>query len=165
MGVAFISINGTLCQHFEPMKLAQNRISPSSLSASDRLEVQRLLAEVFSQPSAKLVAANGEQLPLPEPVFQMLVRVLSGLRDKKAMVLMPEDEAFTTQAGADYLGMSRPYFVTLLESGKIPFHRVGTHRRVYLKDLLAFQSKRDKERRAAMDELRRAVYAEGLEDD
>ena len=146
------------------MKLAQNRISPSSLSAADRREVQRLLAEVFSQPSAKLVAASGEQLPLPEPVFQMLVKVLCGLRDKKAMVLMPEDETFTTQAAADYLGMSRPYFVTLLESGKIPFHKVGSHRRVHLKDLLAFEKVRDGARRKGMDDFRKGIYDAGLDD-
>lgn len=154
-----------MCQHFEPMKLAQNRISPSSLTTSDRAEVKRLLDEVFSHSSAKLVAASGEEVPLPKPVFQMLARVLMGLRDEQAMVLMPEDEPFTTQAAADYLGMSRPYFVTLLEGGKIPFHRVGSHRRVHLKDLMAFQTKRDKERRAVMDELRQSIYAEGLDEE
>lgn len=147
------------------MKLAQNRINPSSLTPEDYREVERLLAEVFSQPTARLVSAAGEELELPGPVFQVLLRVLSGFRDHKAMVLLPEDETFTTQAAAEFLGMSRPFFVGLLEQGTIPHHRVGSHRRVYLKDLLDYQQQRDQNRRQALNEMTRSVFAAGLDDE
>lgn len=61
--------------------------------------------------------------------------------------LRPVEDTFTTQAAANFLGMSRQYFVTLLEAGQIPFHRVGTHRRVYFKDLRQYSQKRDAEQR------------------
>ena len=51
------------------------------------------------------------------------------------------------------LGMSRQYFVNLLEKGQIPFHRVGSHRRVYFKDLRAYSQKRDTERRTGLNGL------------
>ena len=44
----------------------------------------------------------------------------------------------TTQRAADLLGMSRPFFIRLLESGAMAHHRVGNQRRVYLRDELAF---------------------------
>jgi len=68
-----------------------------------------------------------------------------------------EEEDFTTQAAANYLGMSSQHLANMLEDDKIPHHRVGTHRRVTLKDLLEFESKRDAESmtvlESAFDEL------------
>lgn len=69
------------------------------------------------------------------------------------MVLMPEDETFTTQAAANFLGMSRQHLVDLLEGGQIPHHKVGSHRRIFFQDLRAYSAKRDLARRNMMDEL------------
>ena len=84
------------------------------------------------------------------------------MAERRTVVLVPEDETFTTQAAADYLGVSRQHLVDLLEGGQIPFHKVGSHRRVAFRDLLAYEKRRDKERRAALDELARAVDEAGL---
>ncbi|TVQ64641.1 MAG: helix-turn-helix domain-containing protein [Balneolaceae bacterium] len=67
--------------------------------------------------------------------------------------MMPEDETFTTQAAANFLGVSRQYLVDLLESGEIPFHKVGSHRRVYFRDLKEYTDHRDSERRKTLDKL------------
>jgi len=69
------------------------------------------------------------------------------------MVLVPEDETFTTQAAANFLGMSRQHLVDLLEEGHIPYHKVGSHRRIYFYDLRAYSAERDLARRKTMDEL------------
>jgi excisionase family DNA binding protein len=60
--------------------------------------------------------------------------------------------------------MSRPFFVKSLETGVMPFHRVGNQRRVYLRDVLAYAQKRDEERHAALDRLSRAAVEAGLYD-
>jgi len=78
--------------------------------------------------------------------------------------MLPDDETFTTQATANFLGMSRQHFVGLLESGQITHHRVGSHRRVYFKDLRAYQRKRDAERRAGMNQLFKKVEEAGVYD-
>jgi excisionase family DNA binding protein len=49
--------------------------------------------------------------------------------------------------------ISRPFLVRLLEDGKIPFHKVGTHRRVRFSDLVDYQNKIDAQRLEALDEL------------
>jgi excisionase family DNA binding protein len=92
------------------------------------------------------------------------MKVIEDLHRGKAVVLMPEEETFTTQAAANFLGMSRQFFVTLLESGQIPFHRVGSHRRVYFKDLRDYSRKRDGERRTGMKQLFDEVKQAGLYD-
>ncbi len=147
------------------MKTNQNRLAPSDLTPDDFREVDRLLAEVFGgQQRPALVNAEGERLELPQPVFDMLVHVLRSIRERRAVIMMPEDESFTSQAAADYLGMSRPFLINLLENGEIPFHYVGSHRRIVFKDLLDYERKRDESRRQAMSNLSKKVVEAGLDD-
>jgi len=147
------------------MKLAPNRLDPSELSAEDFLEVERLLGEVFgSQQRPALVNAEGKRLELPQPVFDMLVHVLRSIRERRAVIMMPEDESFTSQAAADYLGMSRPFLISLLDKGEIPFHYVGSHRRIVFKHLLDYERNRDSVRRDAMGQLSKTVMEAGLDD-
>lgn len=120
------------------------------------------LAHTSKHPSLR--GSDGTEIPIPVALFQMLIKVVQDMLAGKAIVLLPESEAFTTQAAANYLGMSRQHFVTLLESNQIPFHRVGTHRRVYFKDLQIYASKRDLDRRANLDQLFQRVKKEGLYD-
>ena len=70
----------------------------------------------------------------------------------------------TTQQAAALLGVSRQFFVKLLESGALPFHVTGTHRRVYLKDLLTYNEQRDRERRKALDQMAKETEELGLYD-
>jgi len=62
------------------------------------------------------------------------------------------------------LGVSRQFLVNLLEGGEIPYHTVGTHRRVYAEDLFRYKARRDLNRHRAIRELARAEAAEGLYD-
>ena len=73
-----------------------------------------------------------------------------------------EQEEFTTVEASKVLGMSRQFLVRLLERGEIPFQMVGTHRRMYARDVLAYKVKRDLSRRKTLDDLARAEYREGI---
>ena len=109
-----------------------------------------------------LKSKDGMEIRLPAAVSVVLVKVLEEMRNGRAMALLPEDETFTTQAAANFLGMSRQHFVTLLESGQIPFHRVGSHRRVTFKDLRDYAKARDTERRTRLGGLFKKVKDAGL---
>lgn len=100
-----------------------------------------------------LKSQDGTEIPIPEPIFQILAKVIQAMQSGRAIILLPEDETFTTQAAANFLGMSRQHFVTMLESGQIPFYHVGSHRRVTLKDLLEYGRKRDADRRDRLSKL------------
>lgn len=136
-----------------------NRIDPSQIP-DDQLAA---LAQAFARPGHVLVTdSNGNKTELPEVLFRHFARIVQLMSERKAIVMVPEDEAFTTQAAANYLGMSRQHLVTLLDRGEIDHHLVGTHRRVKFKDLLSFEKRRDETRRVALDKLSAEVDAAGL---
>ena len=143
------------------MKMTENRFDPSALTNRQLRELDRLSEAVLADERPALVGREGVRLELPEPIFNLLARVVRTMREGKAVVLLPESESMTTQAAAEFLGVSRPFVVDLLEEDAMPHHKVGTHRRVYLKDLMEYQRQRDTRRRATLDGLRRKVEAAG----
>ena len=123
------------------------------------------LAKLFAKPDQiALINKHGHRTHIPEALLTQMARIVKLMSERKAVVFVPEDAAFTTQAAANYLGMSRQHLVGLLERNEIPHHKVGTHRRVAFKDLLAYEKVRDKSRREALDRLARAIDVAGLYD-
>jgi excisionase family DNA binding protein len=101
------------------------------------------LHQLIERGGAKVVGADGVQLTIPDPVQNMLLTILKNMELSKAVSIVAEDHPLTTQGAAEILGVSRPFLVRLLESGAIPFHKVGAHRRIYFHDLWDYKSRRD----------------------
>jgi excisionase family DNA binding protein len=133
------------------------------IAAEDVEGVRSLYASIRSA-EAKLVGADGQLVVLPMELDGFLRRVLDDLRAGASVTLMESNAELTTMEAAKMLGVSRQFLVQLLESDQIPFHKVGTHRRVYTRDLQAFKSKRDANRRKALRDLARVEFEEGLYD-
>lgn len=93
------------------------------------------------------------ELQLSKSMFAALMEVIQEMASGKAIMLIPVDAELTTQEAADMLNVSRPYFVRLLDEGKIPFRTVGRYRRVRYEDLLKYQQLAEVKRQAAMDSL------------
>lgn len=100
-----------------------------------------------------LVEGGGEALVLPRPALAMFAHILAQLAEGRGVSVVPSSAELTTQQAADLLNVSRPYLIDLLESGKIPFRKVGRHRRVLLEDVLNYKRRDDAQRRAAADDL------------
>jgi excisionase family DNA binding protein len=131
---------------------------PQDLSAL--LDLGRFL-ELHTEP-ALLLGPDGEQVPLPGEVYRVLVKVVEGLREGKVITVVPRTQRLTTQEAADFLGISRPTLVKLLEQGEIPYEQPGRHRRVMFSDLLAYRQRRQEERRAALDRMTEDASEAGL---
>ncbi len=90
---------------------------------------------------------------MPTSALRLLLEVLTEIGQGNAVSIIPIHAELTTQEAADVLNVSRPFLVQLLESGTIPFHKTGTHRRVRYQDVIAYKNRIDTERRQALTEL------------
>ncbi len=129
-------------------------------SRAELVELAELLRPRLSA-SARLLGPNGEEVALPEPVHQLLERIVEMLARGLAVTLVPVDKMLTTQQAADLLNVSRQYLVRLLEDQQIPFSKVGTHRRLKIEDVLSYKAARDSARRAKLTELVRLTEEAG----
>lgn len=143
---------------------ALDALNPSDLSAADRAALERLHGVMNGTERPALVGREGVHIELPDPVFHLLVRVVNAMRSGQRVVLTPENESLTTQAAANLLGCSRPFLVGLLEKGALPYHTLGTHRRVLLKDALAYVKRRDADSQATVRRLAHSVADAGRYD-
>lgn len=146
---------------FTIMSLALQQ--PIAVPESEERQVQEL-NRLLHRGRAALVSASGERVEFPNTLYEVLTRIVEILSRGQAVTLVPDNQVVTTQRAATILGMSRPFFIKLLEAGVMAHHRVGNQRRVYLRDVLDFARKREEERKAALDRLSRHALDAGLYD-
>ncbi|MCL4791454.1 MAG: helix-turn-helix domain-containing protein [Gammaproteobacteria bacterium] len=111
-----------------------------------------------------LKGSNGlsDDLILPGHVLQILLEVLAEMGKGNAISLVPMHQELSTQEAAHLLNVSRPFLVGLLEKGEIPFRKVGAHRRVYLRDVMAYKERTDRQRGKVLDALAVLSQQEGM---
>jgi len=136
---------------------------PIALPESEGTQI-RELNRMLQGGTPALVGAGGEKLKLPDAVFRLLKDIVRNMQLGRAIILIPENQQLTTQRAADLLGVSRPHLIKLLEAGELPYHKAGSHRRIYLRDLVAYQKRRDAERKRALDGIAKEAYEAGLYD-
>lgn len=96
-------------------------------------------------------ATAGEQVELPPHVYEVLRQVVQAMKQGLAVTVVPQAHVLTTQQAADLLGVSRPTVIKLLDAGRIPYSKAGSHRRVRLEDVLAYRQSRRAEQYAALE--------------
>ena len=92
-----------------------------------------------------------EQVEIPAEVHQVLRQVVEAMLQGLAVTVVPQTMVLTTQQAADLLGVSRPTLVKLLNTERIPYERIGTHRRIQLRDLLVYRERRRAGQYAALE--------------
>src|SRR5713101_2081959 len=120
------------------------------------LKEQKEIVEIYAklrEAEAKLIGPDGKTEILPNNLYSFLLRLLADLRAGHSVTILQSKHEVTTVEASKILGMSRQFLIQLLERGEIPFHSVGTHRRMYVRDVLAYKSRRDTTRRKTLDDL------------
>ena len=125
-----------------------NHAIPSSQSAED---IPKLVGPGFT-------------MELPESVFRALCQIVYHMLQGHAVSIIPVSKEITTQEAADFLNVSRPYLVKLLEQGEIPFIKVGTHRRIRFSDVLEYKQRRDEVRKRGLAEITHIAEDAGVYD-
>ena len=111
----------------------------------DPREILELYGRIVEM-DAKIAGGGGRAQELPPSLYSFLCHVAGDLTAGKPVTILKDEGSLTTVEAAGMLGVSRQFLVQLLEQHGIPFHMVGTHRRVYARDLMAFKAKRDSAR-------------------
>ncbi|WP_455834149.1 helix-turn-helix domain-containing protein [Pseudarthrobacter siccitolerans] len=109
-----------------------------------------------SQPSPQFFlsdATAGYQVEIPHEIYEVLVKTVEVMRKGLAIAVTPSSPTLTSQQAAELLGVTRTTLVRFLDEGRIPFEKPGTHRRVKLEDVLAFQEARKAEQYQALEAL------------
>ena len=112
------------------------------------------------------VRSEGDGRPIsatvPREAFELFLEILGQMANGNAVTIVPVHAELTTQQAADLLNVSRPFLVGLLEEGKLPSRKVGSHRRVKAADLIAYQQRDEAERKKVLDELTGEAEKHGL---
>lgn len=131
-------------------------IAPTELDATEAGAARRVLASYLSNQSLhtlKLLLDDATTVTIPAAAYKLLVEILAQMAEGNAVSIVPIKKEITTQEAADILNVSRPYFVKLLEDGKIPYRKVGTRRRVLTTDVLDYKNRIDTQRMQTLMEL------------
>jgi len=102
----------------------------------DTLPIQRLEA-MLEKAYPKLVGLDGEEIMLPDSIYQALRQVIHMMASGQVISLVPYNLHLSTIQASDLLNVSRP----------------GTHRRVQFQDLMQYKKQRDAQRHQALSEL------------
>ncbi len=112
--------------------------------------------------AASLTGRDGRTVAIPESLLPVLRQVAESLAQGMGVTVAPLSATLTTQEAADFLGISRPTFVRILERGALPYEKPGRHRYVRLADLLAFQRDERRRRRNTLTQMVRDAEEMGL---
>jgi excisionase family DNA binding protein len=138
---------------------------PSEAAAQDAEVAVRALEHFVGGALPVRISVGDMPVPvaLPREAVALLVRILAHMANGDAVALVPIQAEVTTQQAADLLHVSRPYLIKLLEEGKLPYRRIGSHRRIPLRNLLAYKRQDDAERRVIADELTAEAQLLGMD--
>jgi len=141
---------------------------PTPQSAEQARAALRALQPVTTRTRARTVrlrAAATDKAPtveVPKDAFNLFLEILGQMANGNAVTLVPIHAELTTQQAADLLNVSRPHLIQLLKDRKIPFHLVGSHRRLRAEDVFRFKARVDEERQQILDDLAAEAQKHGL---
>jgi excisionase family DNA binding protein len=140
-----------------------NAVLPSKEDAELATESSRVLSALTQGDGEfRVHLEDGQELVLPSAARTLLVLLLTEMSRGNAVRIIPIHAELTTQEAAEFLNVSRPHVIKLLEKGEIRFHMTGTHRRIKFEDLAEYRQRKENERDEAMRELAEQAQELGM---
>jgi len=87
------------------------------------------------------VTIDDKDIILPKMAIPILQEILTRIAKGESFSFDRPSEEMTTQKAAEFLNISRPFFIKLLEQKKIPYHKTGNRRKVLTSDIVNYKEK------------------------
>ena len=120
---------------------AEHTVDPPT-TADAAGQLRALSAARPSGPGWTVTGADGTRFDLPAELAEVVGLAAAALAEGRPVTLSSHEPVLSTQEAADLLGVSRPTLVRLLDQGVLPYDQPGSHRRLLLRDVLAFRQER-----------------------
>lgn len=134
------------------------------MAQSSYSTLRQAISQLQSEEVDIEIIGSNDKLELPLSVLRLLEDILKNMSEGKIVSIVPLATELTTQKAAEILGCSRPFLVNLLEEGKIPFTKVGKHRRIMFKDVMQYKAKMKAVQKQHLIEMMAVDEEEGLYD-
>lgn len=160
-----------LCENsFSMSRNTKSLRAPSSRLTPEDIDLATQSRNVFSRHTdrsgtMKFVfqqRKGSEAVVIPKTAARLFHTILVHLSEGEMVSVTTQHREISSQQGADLLNVSRPYFVKLLDTGKIPHRKVGSHRRVYAKDVLRYKKSLEAARVRSLNELTKQAQELGM---
>ena len=96
---------------------------------------------------------SAQSIALPPQALRLIARLLGILSEGNVVTILPTNRELSTFEAAHVINVSRPFLIKEMEAGRLCFRRVGSHRRIALEDLKAYQVKMRAEQTDALQRM------------
>ncbi|MFA7473328.1 MAG: helix-turn-helix domain-containing protein [Spirosomataceae bacterium] len=129
---------------------------PSKAEQRVAMESYDSLAAVIEQLNADTeieIEETNDKIVVPLRALKLFGSILKAMSEGKPISIVPLATEVTTQKAAEILGCSRPHLVKMLEEGKIPFVKIGKHRRILFEDVMEYKKQMKAEQKKHLVEM------------
>jgi excisionase family DNA binding protein len=129
-------------------------VSVPRATSTQSAEAYEQVLDALADGDAQVTVGGRTPVSLPGDLVDLLAAAADALAHGRGVTLETTSAMLTTQEAAEILGVSRPTMVRILDAGKVPFERPGSHRRIPRDALLAYADTVTSQRRDAMAQMR-----------
>lgn len=128
-----------------------NALTRLAIDASAR-EQARKAADVLERTGLlqhgelSVVQENGEKLiaDISPPLLLAIQSTLLTLAESGEAFVLGSEQEVSPEKAAEILGISRPLVYQRMDTGKLPYRQIGTHRRILIRDVVTLRASEDR---------------------
>lgn len=154
----------------EPLERIR-QVSPPPMSPQEiemARAAQRCIMEALDHSRAAsitLTTTDGSHptVELPPAALKLIGQLLGAMSDGRPVTLVPAKQELSTVEAANFLNVSRPFVIKEIEEGRLPYRKVGTHRRIAFEDLVTYARDMRKRQERALERMAEHARELGLD--
>ena len=117
-------------------------------------EIYSAMNRIQSETTPRLIISEHESIELNQTLAHILREIVENFSKGQAVTVIAHETKMTTQEAADFIGVSRPTLIKMLDEYAVPFENVGRHRKVSFHDIQQLSSKLRENRMSNLRSLR-----------